>query len=103
MIFAALMLAAINDVKERADINGGRLNLNPNVRNRDGGSGVPFNAEGSRRAAGFLTFICCAGIVYHSVSILIRVYCICTGTRRYMCLYLLSVSKSVCYSNNVHV
>ena len=95
LIFAAGILSPLNDIEEYADEHDGRLDVNPNIRNLDGSSGQDFDAGGSREAAGFLIFVCCVGIVFHSVSITVRVYFICVGTRKHMDRYFVVVSKSV--------
>ena len=94
LIFAAGIISPLNDIEEYADEHGGRLDVNPNIRNLDGSSGEDFDAGSSQAAAGFLIFVCCAGIVFHSVSIAVRVYYIRVGTRKYMCIYYVVVSKS---------
>ena len=106
LIFAAGIISPLNDIEEYADEHGGRLDVNPNnnnIRNRDGSSRQDFDAGSSRGAAGFLIFVCCAGIVFHSVSIAVRVYYIRVGTRKYMCMYYVVVSKSVYCCNIVHI
>ena len=89
------ILSPLNDIEEYADEHDGRLDVNPNVHNLDGSSGQDFDAGSSRGAAGFLIFVCCAGIVFHSVSIIVRVYFICVGTRKHMDIYFALVSESV--------
>ena len=101
LITAALTLAALSNVEEYADSNGGRLHVNPNIRKLDGSKGDVFEAEGSRGAAGYLIFVCCAGIVFHLVSIFVRVYYIYSDTTKQTNLYFILVSKMHLHTYNM--
>ena len=103
LIFAAGIISPLNDIEEYADEHGSRLDVNPNHPNIRNLSEQDFDAGSYRGAAGFLIFVCCAGIVFHSVSIAVRVYYIRVGTRKHMGIYYVVVSKSVYCCKIVHI
>ena len=107
LIPAAIAIETISEIEEYIDNIGGTLSLE----RTDSYSSVyhsvsystdgKFDADGSRAAAGWLVFVCSAGIVFHFVGISVRIYYLSTGVKKHMIYYSIMVSNYIhSYRNN---
>ena len=101
LIPAAIALVVISEIQEYIDNNGGTLTLeepdyypytgaiiNNEMYTTDG----TFDAAGARAAAGWLIFVCSAGIIFHCVVIIARLH---SGIVKYMISYSVMVSNYI--------
>ena len=102
LIPAAIAIDTTNEIKEYIDRIGGTLSLervysysSASYADRYSTDGR-FDADGSRAAAGWLVFVCCAGIVFHFMGIVVRINYLNTGVTKHM------ISYSVVVSNYIH-
>ena len=98
LIPAGIALETISEIEEYIDSNGGTLTPVQNYNivryaDRTYSTDGKFDADSSRRAAGWLVFVCSAGIVFHVVGILIRICYLITGVKKHMILYSVMVSS----------
>lgn len=91
LIPAAIALTTIRDMEEYIDNNNGTVMFEgPTYKFssfNDNYHDVEFDANGSRAAAGWMVFICCLGIIFHSLVMSIRIYYRLTGVKKYMIFY----------------
>ena len=103
LIPAAIAIETIGEIEEYTDSNNGILSQEQtdgydssySYNDRYSTDGR-FDAVGARAAAGWLIFVCSAGIVIHFVGILVRIYYLITGMPKHSISYSVVVSNYIC-------